>query len=63
MRSIISVLVSTAILGLAPQLAAQISLGDSPEFTFRQDVQNGMGIKSLAELQGKPVLIDFWGTR
>jgi hypothetical protein len=24
---------------------------------------NGMGLKSLDDLRGKPVLVDFWGTR
>jgi hypothetical protein len=31
------------------------------DYTFREPPVNSLGIKSLAELRGKPVLIDFWG--
>lgn len=37
--------------------------GDEPEFQFRAPVLNGMGVSSLDELRGKPVLVEFWGTR
>jgi hypothetical protein len=37
--------------------------GESAGHTFRAPPVNSMGVKSLAELRGKPVLIDFWGTR
>ena len=37
--------------------------GSKAEYTFRDPPVNSMGIKSLAELRGKPVLIDYWGTR
>jgi hypothetical protein len=37
--------------------------GDLPEYEFRRPLLNGMGVSSLAELQGKPVLVEFWGTR
>jgi hypothetical protein len=46
----------------APALLA----GDESEpksFTFRAPPVNSLGVKSLADLRGKPVLIDFWGTR
>jgi thiol-disulfide isomerase/thioredoxin len=46
--------------GLQRELA---KLGDTPEYRFRGDVLNGQGISSLADLRGRPVLIDFWGTR
>jgi hypothetical protein len=32
-------------------------------YTFRTPPANSQGMKSLADLRGKPVLIDFWGTR
>lgn len=37
--------------------------GESTSFTFRTAPVNSMGVKSMADLLGKPVLIDFWGTR
>ena len=40
-----------------------IDVGDTASFTFRSSLVNGMGLKSLDGLRGKPVLIDFWGTR
>ncbi len=33
------------------------------EFTFTVPPVNSLGIRSMSELRGKPVLIDFWGTR
>jgi hypothetical protein len=54
----VGVLLSTAV--PAP---AQISVGDSVSFTFRSEVLNGMGIDELADLKGKPILVEFWGTR
>lgn len=39
------------------------SAGDSKNFRFQKAPVNSMGVKSMAELRGKPVLIDFWGTR
>jgi hypothetical protein len=37
--------------------------GESKGFAFGTAPVNSMGVKSMAELRGKPVLIDFWGTR
>ena len=49
---------------LASPLAAQGSQdGDRPEYTFREVPFNGRGVTSLNDLRGKPILIDFWGTR
>jgi hypothetical protein len=31
------------------------------EYSFREPPLNSLGIKSLAELRGKPIVIDFWG--
>lgn len=46
---------------LATPAAAQIEVGDTPDFSFRAEAQNAMGTKSLADLRGKPVLVEFWG--
>ena len=40
-----------------------IDVGDTASFSFRGPLVNGMGLKSLEDLRGKPVLVDFWGTR
>lgn len=47
-------------LATAP-LSAQVKEGDTPEYSFRTPIQNGMGAKSLADLRGKPILVEFWG--
>ncbi|MBL8861316.1 MAG: hypothetical protein JNK02_04815 [Planctomycetes bacterium] len=54
-------LLTVATLALAPRAAAGV--GDTPSYTFRQPPVNAMGVKSLEDLRGKPVLVDFWGTR
>ncbi len=63
MRSLLLVPVALAACGgfLATQSAA--ADGDRPAYTFQRPILNGMGLTSLAELQGKPVLVEFWGTR
>ncbi|HEX6884139.1 MAG TPA: hypothetical protein VF530_12235 [Planctomycetota bacterium] len=50
---------------LATLLAAPLSAaGDGAKaYTFRTPPANSGGLKSLEHLRGKPVLIDFWGTR
>lgn len=44
-----------------PQSVAEV--GAKPEYKFRTSPTNAMGIKSLEDLKGKPVLIEFWGTK
>jgi len=53
-------LLASAVL-LAPSATAQVAVGDSPEYEFRQPLQNSMGVKSLADMRGKPVLVEYWG--
>lgn len=31
------------------------------DYTFRDVPLNSMGVKRLADLAGKPIVIDFWG--
>lgn len=38
-----------------------LELGSRPSFTFRSEALGAAGVKSLADLAGKPVLVDFWG--
>ncbi|MCC7014240.1 MAG: hypothetical protein IT454_16900 [Planctomycetes bacterium] len=35
--------------------------GKPVEYTFRQAPVNALGIRSMADLRGKPIVIDFWG--
>lgn len=55
--------------GLAIALLGAVALttgarggGESTRYSFSTAPVNAMGIKSMADLRGKPVLIDFWGT-
>jgi hypothetical protein len=36
--------------------------GESSNYRFSSPPANSMGVKGMADLRGKPVLIDFWGT-
>ena len=66
-------LIGAAALGAAallPALAATpaapagtVSPGDTPEYTWKTPMVHGMGTSSLADLKGKLVLVEFWGTR
>lgn len=40
-----------------------IAVGTVADFHFSTPPVNARGIRNLDELRGKPVLIDFWGTR
>ena len=51
-----------ALAGLALRSAATDE-GKKIDYRFSTPPVNAAGIKSLADLRGKPVLIDFWGTR
>lgn len=43
--------------------ADTLKMGSEVAYTFRNTPVNGVGLKSLASLRGKPVLVEFWGTR
>lgn len=40
-----------------------IQVGEVAAYQFRAAPTNARGIRSLDDLRGRPVLIDFWGTR
>jgi hypothetical protein len=45
-------------------LAIHAAASDGPKkYSFRTPPVNSLGLKSLADLRGRPVLVDFWGTR
>lgn len=40
-----------------------VQLGDTPAYTFKLEPANARGVTRLDELRGRPVLVEFWGTR
>lgn len=58
-------LAATALLVAAPSALAggQVEVGKKTSHTFSTSPVNSMGVKSLKDLKGKPVLVEFWGTR
>lgn len=42
---------------------SKISEGSEPSYSFREAPMNAMGVMSLEAMRGKPVLIEFWGTK
>jgi thiol-disulfide isomerase/thioredoxin len=48
---------------LATPLSAQgvVEIGHAPSHSFREALIQGQGVKSLSDLRGKPVLVEFWG--
>lgn len=53
-------LLALAFVAAAP--AAKAGVGDTVDYKFRQAPVNALGIAGFADLRGKPVLVDFWGT-
>lgn len=56
-------LVAAATMAMSAAATAQeaISVGSHPQYTFTKPILNGLGVKSLADLQGRPVMVEFWG--
>ena len=40
-----------------------VEVGDTVDYTFSQPPIDGLGLMSLRDLRGKPILVEFWGTR
>lgn len=58
--SLASCVLAATLAGQGPQ---QVDVGAEPTFTFQKPLVNGRGLKSLADLKGRPTMIEFWGTR
>lgn len=43
--------------------ASTLPTGEVVSYTFRAPPVNALGVGSLADLRGRPVLIEFWGRR
>ena len=41
--------------------SASVPSTSGAEYKFREPPLNSLGLKSLADLRGKPIVIDFWG--
>jgi len=46
---------------LALAVLAVVAAPAPADFSFRDAPLNSLGVKGLADLRGKPVVIDFWG--
>ncbi len=59
-------LVATGLSGQAQYASTRpemVDVGAHPKYTFQEPLLNGRGVRSLADLGGKPTIIEFWGTR
>jgi hypothetical protein len=58
-------LIPLGLLALAGTAQAQstVAPGDLPTYSWRGTPYQAEGPVSLEDFRGKPVLIDFWGTR
>ncbi len=57
-----SLALATSILAVTA-VSAVAGVGDKVDHKFRTPLVNALGVTSFADLRGKPVLVDFWGTR
>jgi hypothetical protein len=48
---------------LTTSASAQIEVGQEMSFTFQNSPVNSYGVQSLDDLRGRPVFVEFWGTR
>jgi hypothetical protein len=46
---------------LALAALAVLAAPASTDYSFRDAPLNSLGVKGLADLRGKPIVIDFWG--
>jgi len=53
---------AVALLGAVALTTAARGGDEGTRYTFSKAPANSMGVKGMADLRGKPVLIDFWGT-
>lgn len=37
-------------------------VGAKMSYSWQKPLTNGQGVKSLADLKGRPVVVEFWGT-
>jgi len=52
---------ATVVMSAAAMAQEAVKVGSHPKFAFTKEILNGLGVKSLADLQGRPVMVEFWG--
>ncbi len=57
------VAVAALAVGMAAPAPEGVEIGEKVSYTFREPMMNAMGITKLEDLRGKPVIVEFWGTR
>ncbi|MCA8980921.1 MAG: hypothetical protein H6831_06620 [Planctomycetes bacterium] len=57
------VAVAALAVGMASPSPEGVEVGEKISYTFREPMLNAMGITKLEDLRGKPVIVEFWGTR
>jgi len=61
-RTLLTVALSGALLASPALAQGPVDVGDKPQWKLSQ-AYNAMGATSAEDFLGKPVLVDFWGTR
>lgn len=61
LKSVLTLATLASISTLAAQ--EQVQVGSTPSYTFRSAPFFGEGVRSLADLRGKPVILEFWGCK
>lgn len=47
----------------APAVAQDVAkVGDTKSYSWREAPINSQGVRSLADLRGRPAVFEFWGT-
>jgi hypothetical protein len=61
--SLLSIAVASVVVVVGALLTSSAALegGGIVEYKFSSPPLHALGIQSMAELRGKPVVIDFWG--
>jgi hypothetical protein len=54
---------SAATVGVPPRVADAPPIGEVLSYKFRSSPRNANGATELADFRGRPLLIEFWGTR
>lgn len=62
LRTLLTVTLSGALLASTAQAQDPVAAGDKPQWKLSQ-AYNAMGATGAEDFLGKPVLVDFWGTR
>lgn len=59
----IGLLVASLLTAVAARGERTVQVGEVPAYTFQRAPRNGVLVRSLEDLRGRPALVEFWGTR